>query len=395
MSFKKLKIRLINELDANQVELLSESINYNIELASKDFKLEYEATIEKLLKKNDINEFHTQIIEWKNNYLKSQTTEYGILKKYSNEFLVKLDKIKTEDISKLALTFYQLYKITAFSKVDNFIVNFSKEVFHFHKNELFYDLGINLIKTFNQDITNPVKLPQIQKFETESFRLIKGKYDNLITEYYNLKEKYIKEVNKLTNENINSFEKFKKEIFKLEDSLREKKRKYDDLLFENEGLVIQLKSNENYIEIFKQELSKKDYNLNPQFDNLLWGDNYPALKVLYNFLIANQIYVYSWSYFALQMSLGNLELIQLCTGNYTKRELGYLLYEIRPFFTHDYKNTQKRYLEVIKRKFAIDEVFVNDTFCKNNIRGYKKSKELIKSKKEIDFLCSNIASRYI
>ena len=203
------------------------------------------------------------------------------------------------------------------------------------------------------------------------------------------------EIKNLLEEKYKISDELNKKIDSLEDKLYSLDLKFDEEKYQKDLIEIKLKSSKNYSEILKNEAQKKDYLINPQFNNLFWGDNYPALKVFYNFLIINQIYSYGWSYFALQMSLGNLEVIQLYTGNYTKRELGYLLYQIQPFFSHDYKNTQKRYLEVIKRKFAIDDELINDTFCKNNIRGYKKSKEVIKSKEEIDFLCSNIALRYL
>ena len=91
------------------------------------------------------------------------------------------------------------------------------------------------------------------------------------------------------------------------------------------------------------------------------------------------------------MSIGDLSVIPFYTGNYNKREIGYMFSKIKPFFTNEFKNTQKRFLIFIQRKFAIDETFIDENFCKNNIRPYNKSKDVIKPKQEIDFLCSYTA----
>jgi hypothetical protein len=378
---------LIDKLDLQQVNILSQSIERSLKLAIVDAEKENQNAIEIIKKENDINQLYKLIIERKAHFLKSKTSNYSILHKSYGRFLRRMDVDDSDKVAKVALLFFIIFKKDIFFDFEDFNKQITEEVYNYKKNEMLYLLCINIIDYFNNDINNTIKFPQIDDFEINSYQELYLQWNDISIEYGQLVKKYNYEVTNLIEEKFSISGKLNNIIFELEKKVR--------LLNSNiSEIKSDLKYCRNYSEILKKKVIEKDYLINPQFVNLYWGDNYPALKVLFDFLQKNRIYQSSWSYFALQMSIGDLSVIPFYTGNYNKREIGYMFSKIKPFFTNEFKNTQKRFLIFIQRKFAIDETFIDENFCKNNIRPYNKSKDVIKPKQEIDFLCSNIAFRY-
>jgi hypothetical protein len=287
-----------------------------------------------------------------------------------------------------------IFKIDLLFDFEDFNRQIKEEVYSYKKDEILYLSCINIIDYFNHNIKTRIKLPLIDNFEINSYQELYLQKNDISSEYDALVKIYNKEVTNLSEEKCSISEKLNDKIWELEKKIRSLDSNIYGLKYENREIKSDLKFCRNYSEILRKKVIEKDYLLNPQFVNLYWGDNYPALKVLFDFLQKNRIYQSSWSYFAQQMSIGDLSIIQFYTGNYNKREIGYMFSKMKPFFTNEFKNSQKRFLIFIQRKFAVDEIFIDDNFCKNNIRTYNKSKDVIKPKHEIDFLCANIASRY-
>jgi hypothetical protein len=387
-------LSLIDKLDLNQVNVIRQSIERSLKLAEVDAEKESKNTIEIIKKNNDLNQLYKFIIECKVNFLKSKTSDYSILHKSYGSFLRRMNGDDSEKVAKVTLLFFIIFKIDLLFDFENFNRQITEEVYNYKKYEILYLSCINLIDYFNNDLNIPIKFPSIDNFEINSYQELYLQKNDISVKFDELVKLFDEKVTNLIEEKFSVSEKLNGKIFELEKKLSLLDSNIYDLKCENSEMKLNLKFCRNYSEILKKKVTEKDYILNPQFVNLYWGDNYPALKVLFDFLQKNIIYQNSWSYFAQQMSIGDVSVIQFYTGNYNKREIGYIFYKMKPFFSSEFKNTQKRFLIFIRKKFAVDETFIDDNFCKNNIRSYNKSKDVIKPKHEIDFLCANIASRY-
>jgi hypothetical protein len=383
----------VNELDVNQVEKLSKLIESSLKKSDIDATFEINTFYKEVSNNIKSDLFYKKIIEWKTKFIKSKSSIYYVLSQ-NRSIHFDFGTSDSERISKLTLIYFLNFHNTKTFNFELLCEAISEEVYEFHKYKKLHLSISNMITTINMNEGVEFKFPKIDDFETTAFTKMFQYQNELYHNYKNLLSKYEKEVKNLIEEKhsistelINKEFELNKKIRSINSKLEKKKRKTTELSNKVENL-------KNYLELLKIEIAKKDYFSNPQFSNLYWGDNYPALKVFFEFLQVNQIYQYSWSHFASQMSIGDLTIIQFHTGNINKTELGYLFYQIKSFFSLEYKNTNIRYLDFLKRKFAIDDKFIDDTYCKNNIRNYKKSKYSIKTKEELDFLCSNIASRY-
>lgn len=146
---------------------------------------------------------------------------------------------------------------------------------------------------------------------------------------------------------------------------------------------------------FSQLIKEKDYVYVTQFDKLLWGDNYPALKVLFRYLQQMNTLSVNWSYFASVMDYGNMKPINLNTYVLAKQDLGYLLAKIKPFFLDEFTGKPSRYHAIIERKFTIDGNSLDRSFFKKYLRQYNSGKLPDNLKmKEIDKLVIDIADKY-
>lgn len=134
-----------------------------------------------------------------------------------------------------------------------------------------------------------------------------------------------------------------------------------------------------------------------QFNTLYWGDNYPALKVLFDYLQKMNCLDINWSYFAKCMCKGDNEKINLKSYTLTKNDFGYLLALIRKYFLNQYIVNDKNYEEIILRKFTIDKEPITANFFRKNIRLYIGAKSIPTTlkKDELDDLSSQISNRYI
>ena len=212
---------------------------------------------------------------------------------------------------------------------------------------------------------------------------------------------------------------------KMNEELLEKielnQNKYNEIFIENGKLIVQLEiikdevtatNLEEVLSIIRKlkdtlkdsDFHKKqyetlvrevDYVYVNQFDKLLWGDNYPALKVLFRYLQEMNALSVNWSYFASKMDYGNMDSINLNTKILSKQDIGYLLAKIKPFFLDEFTGKASRYHAIIGRKFTIDSIPLESSFFKKYLRKYNSGKIPDNLKmSEIDKLALDITIKY-
>lgn len=366
--------RISIESDKELVDSLIVLVKENEIKVNKEVELEVKNLTKDLVDNPKSAEIiYAKIIEWKSNFLKVEANDFL----FFNEHKERLSYNVSNDDEYYKLCVFGLDIFLNYLKTENYSIqaftkDFCNQIYSYSKAYSLYLNCDHLIKTINNDAKGSLKLPQLENFEVELYKLLQGEVE------------YSK----------STVRKSFKDISKVEREKDDLESEIDMLKIDLKFLEGKVKSNENYITQLTNKIKEdKDYAPVTQFNKLLWGDNYPALKVFFDFLQKNGIIQFSWSHFAYLMSEGNVEIINLTTSVYSKKELGYLLKKIQPFFTSDYKNTQKRYIEILKRKFSIDFDFLDDNYCKNYIRDYKNTKDWVKTKEEVDNLCLNIAAR--
>ena len=367
-------LKSFENIDDETLAKFVESIENAEKLALDEVKEEYDLLIDELKSKPfNKNGIYKLLINWKSDYLNCLASEFYFVKKFSNGSIFhKLKGSVHHKVAKVALDLFNNYKKHPFYNRDTFIVEFCDEAYHCIKAEGLYKLANEFIFLINEDIEGTFKLPAIENFEVDMFSLFENQGKRLIGEINDVRD----------------------EKLKLESKLIDKKSKISTLKRNISSLQNKIDFKENHIKILNNENSKKDFTPVTQFNELYWGDNYPALKVLFDFLQKNNVLQENWSYFASQMSIQNLEPINLNTGILGKKEIGYLLEKIKPFFLSEYRNRKNRYLDVLNRKFYIDFKPIDLNFQKNYIRDYKNTNNWLKTKNEIDNLCHIIANRY-
>ena len=156
-----------------------------------------------------------------------------------------------------------------------------------------------------------------------------------------------------------------------------------------------LKDSDFHKKQYETLVREVDYVYVNQFDKLLWGDNYPALKVLFRYLQEMNALSVNWSYFASKMDYGNMDSINLNTKILSKQDIGYLLAKIKPFFLDEFTGKASRYHAIIGRKFTIDSIPLESSFFKKYLRKYNSGKIPDNLKmSEIDKLALDITIKY-
>lgn len=383
MKYQEDWIRSLELINDDLLLDFSNSLKKSTSLAVNDAKSEYNLLLEEIKSKTpNIDNIYKLIIKWKTDFLYESSQEFCFISKYSEGTLFhKLKGDGFQKIAKVGLDFFYNYKKHAFYDYNKFKKDFCDGLYRFKKSNGLYEAANNFIYVINnENIEGYLKLPLIENFEVDVFTILAEKNINSTKNIILLKNEIIL---------------LRDKKLKLKYKIIDKKSEISELKRNMSSLQNKIFSKDNYIEILHNEISKNDYYPVNQFNELYWGDNYPALKVLFDFLQRNCIVGSNWSYFASLMSLQNLEPINFSTGVYNKKEIGYLFKKIQSFFTTDYKNTGKRYIAFLQRKFRIDYDVLDDNFCKNNIRNYKKAeKTWVKTKQEIDVLCQDISKKY-
>lgn len=342
--------------------------------ALKDAKLEL-LQFSETLSTNSLttNYIYKTLISWRTNYSLNEHNIYSWiinLTKISKYNFI--DKNDFEILEKIALELYNTHLKSPLYPLNSFFKDLETDTYSYIKSELLYLGANNFIEHINKNNSDLLNLPHIENFEENIFKKLESQNTTL----------------KETNIQMT------KEIRQLGIDIIDLNYKNKNHILEIEKLKTQLSYKENYNNILKNEILKKDFVYVNQFDKLYWGDNYPALKVLFNFLQKYNIIDCNWSYFASIMSIENLQPISFNSYQFNKTEIGYLLERIKPFFLNEYKNTKSRYIDFLTRKIFIDYERIDEIFHKNYIRDYKSSKNQLKHYIEIENLCINIGELY-
>ena len=202
------------------------------------------------------------------------------------------------------------------------------------------------------------------------------------------------------NKSLDELQSALSKTFNLEDLITQIKAELE--ISESKDILLCITNLKEYIrdiEFYKTEFhnlaNQKDYVYVSQFDKLLWGDNYPALKVLFRYLQQMNALSVNWSYFASKMDYGNMDSINLKTKILSKQDLGYLLAKIKPFFLNEFNGKPSRYHAIIARKFTIDSIPLESAFFKKYLRMYNSGKIPDNLKmSEIDKLALDITIKY-
>ncbi|MBI9041685.1 hypothetical protein [Lutibacter sp.] len=377
----------INQL----VEIIVEAEKEGVEEAEKEYNSFLEEFTEESFDKNIL---YKCILNWKVNYLEDLNSNYHLINHLcENNLSYKILRLnERERFAAASLFFYDFHHKQSILTEQRFIDKLKTSIKISLKNITLFNRAKDIIYYINNDYkyNGKIQLPIIDNFEVGVFTILEDELNEFRSRIKRVINNYDARIEELTNNNIQIFNDsliLEKEVEKYRDNIFDLNTKLKFFSVEKESLL-------NYIEILKYEISKNDYTPVCQFNELYWGDNYPALKVLFDFLQKHNVVKENWSYFASIMSIQNLEPINLNSDALGKREIGYLLEKIKPFFLSEFRNRKDVYLSVLTRKFYIDYSPIDNNFQKNYIRDYKKANQWAKTKNIIDILCLDIAKRY-
>ncbi|TYC14795.1 hypothetical protein ES677_05290 [Bizionia gelidisalsuginis] len=336
--------------------------------------------------------FYKIFFDVKKKYLQSMDSKYTIFDRYISNYLMQYEFGKSKQYMDSALSLFDMIvKAPSFSER---IEKFSSGYRIYKTEELRYKAFKKLIDQHNSScLDKSKKYPDFDNFEIGI--LIdynkKNKSQSVLIQYL----ESTTEQNRTLIEEIKKKEALlSKELNKTLDELFLKERVFRDLKHQND-----LSQNQN--DMFRAYLPTIESSNVDQFNNLVWGDNYPALKVFFNFLKKNDMVYLGWSVFANSMSENNSNTIHISNGKFTNDELGYLLYHLRLFFTNKISKTVKEYKEWLKQKFYIEGVQIEDSFFNKHVRKFEikqnkqtQKKDLINNRNTLETLIMNIRNAY-
>ncbi|QXP72127.1 hypothetical protein H0I29_08705 [Polaribacter sp. R2A056_3_33] len=373
-----------NNLDPYQVTALKESIYKATDKAKEDAEKDNYLAIEKIKEENDISLINKRILLWKTNFLKAKSSDYFLFSKYFNKFFSTSEE---ERLSKIALVFFTVFKENTFYTFEEFQKNLCEEIYIYKKCELQYEFGLNLIEAANRDASNIIKLPPIENFELDSFKQLLELNNKCTKREAIIEEHYKAEAKRITLLLDNANKKYIKEINVLEDEVCELKDVLSNHKFDLDFLKKQNK------ELIEYNLKREPVYV-MQFDNTVWGDNYPALKILYKFLFEYYSIGFNWSFFAYIMTNESKDVMNLglIKGSFNKAETGYLLFKIQIFFNN---SISLNYFDWLSKKITINNNKILKKFYSDYIRNSKVDLTNLIRVKLMDDLYDSLKKSYI
>lgn len=333
---------------------------------------------------NLTEEFYIEtIFIWKKNYYEvALNSKYNVIKQYlsANSLgLIAKDKSSLDRFNTFINTIYRssLLNDVNVEEVLRQDVNAYIKAYYF-----FIEID-KLIELYNNDLKIKNKIPSKNNFE---IGLLKNQREIISDQLSYIKilqdrcEKLIDKEKKELNKESENNDQLRKEISKLEKVI--------------EALEDDLSEKEAYCNVVKDLYAYKKPDPVNQFNKLYWGDNYPALKVFYDFLLRHNMIDFGWSYFSNIMSIGNNEPFCLECGKFTQNDVGYLLDRIKPFFLSEYSRPKSNYTDFLVNKLYVDYKVFNEAFANKYVRGYNKDKTKLSNQKIIDNLCTDIKAKY-
>ena len=334
---------------------------------------------------------HKTIIKWKQDYLKNQNSEYFVIKKLVEDFSDSdsdvFFKNNDEIFAHISISFFR-YKANRSKPLENFYNNFELEIEKCVRYEYLYNMITPIITHINNLNEISFKLPKVEDFEYKTVKLLIEGISEFESYKIDSKEIYDEKIKQIEDINKKYVDRYKidldlktKEVYSLEEKL-DKEVKIN-------------RKNKFLVEYANESMEKANWTPVVQFNNLYWGDNYPALKVLFDFLQKNKTLDVNWSYFSNMMSVGNEEVINMkSTESLSMMNIGYLLFSIKDFFLPNYRLKRSEYNKWLSKKIYINNVQITDTFIRKDIRGYKTGNNPLKNTEIIHNLCLDISSRY-
>lgn len=351
--------------------------------AKKSAEIEVENEINSIeeLSKKDPLEIYGRIIKWKQEFFSSKCCLYSIARE-NLPLLTKLSNPNSEEnIAKfISDNLWNYFNSKGLGLKTQKIKNFEVDTHNYIKYEILYNKSILLINILNNNHEIDFKFPLIDDFEYAVFKKIKNANQYLTDSNKELIDKYKDELNK---------------IGQLQSKNSELKSQLELLKTETQSLLNQLKSKDNLLDLIKNTLYNYEQKPIYQFSNLVWGDNYPALEVLYNFFVEKCGLEYTWSLFSLCMSVNNEQKFNINSNTFTREDIGYLFHKIKEFFIKEIHPTKDVYNDWILSKISIDNKSIDQSFAKKFIRPYKTGKSYSLSNEDIiNNLYDNIKDRY-
>ena len=334
---------------------------------------------------------HKTIIKWKQDYLKNQNSEYFVIKKLVEDFSDSdsdvFFKNNDEIFAHISISFFR-YKANRSKPLENFYNNFELEIEKCVRYEYLYNMITPIITHINNLNEISFKLPKVEDFEYKTVKLLIEGISEFESYKIDSKEIYDEKIKQIEDINKKYVDRYKidldlktKEVYSLEEKL-DKEVKIN-------------RKNKFLVEYANESMEKANWTPVVQFNNLYWGDNYPALKVLFDFLQKNKTLDVNWSYFSNMMSVGNEEVINMkSTESLSMMNIGYLLFSIKDFFLPNYRLKRSEYNKWLLKKISINNWQITDTFIRKDIRGYKTGNNPLKNTEIIHNLCLDISSRY-
>ena len=357
--------------NTNNYENLLDKLNKVEDLAEEEFQKEIQKLSNYLTsKENSLLEIYQTIIDWKHNHLQTLKSIYNFA---VNNVLYRRLQFRNEDLCQFIIDYWKIHRVFGLSEKE--ILDIQREAINYIKYKKLYEASIKMIDLINNDYNYNLKLPKIENFEIDTFKLFRLEIENS---------------NKILKENKTEFREFL-------DKISEAKNKVGELKSENEDLKMKIRSSENLNNNLRDYAKRYEPFYVNQFNDLYWGDNYPALKVFYDFLLKNKIVDFSWSYFANYMSKGNKELFNLNFKwiSYNKNDIGYLLYKLSDFIKDGNFRKPGNYKVWVSTKFYVNDKELNKAFTDKYIRGFDTETKGLNNKVEIDILYKNIKKRFI
>ena len=263
------------------------------------------------------------------------------------------------NLNKILTIFDSIFK---HSKKEDRINLFKKSFFEFKLAKSKYHLLKQLLLTVNENVINPKdRLPNFDTFEVSTLHHYKEqtKIASKLNDNY---EDQISNLLSRNKESIQELRELNQEILKLE-------KKYYKADTELSEVKSELKTTKNQYQIIKNYIPVLESSNVIQFDITYWGDNYPALKVFFNFLIERKISYLNWSLFASLMCKGNEDPIDFTFNDFSKKDYGYMFYLLKEFFVFEIRKDRSSFNDFLNFKFRIN----GSKFKKNDISKFVRN----------------------
>ena len=330
----------------------------------------------------DKNDLYGCLLNWKVNYQKDLKSDYHLINHLSSNNLsyVFLKGSVHERFAAAALFFYNYHDDGTAFKEDKFINKFEKQIEASIRLVTLFNFCNKIIYIVNNKDEGSLKLPLIEDFEVNVFKILEKDIVGLRNKLKinsESKDACLEMINNKSEELLIAFDK----LNEIEIELRETKEV--------------LSSNKNYTDGFKRYISLMENAQISQFDELYWGDNYPALKVLFNFFQKYKMIEIPWSLFANQMCIENIDFINLNSGIFGKNDMGYLLNSIKTFFKKEFRVKKETYNDWLISKVFINNKELDKKYAEKFVRNFSKTKYNLKNEIIINNLLEQIQSRCI